>query len=322
MTTVIKSGIPVMNHTDLRHINLNLLLIFEALMKARSVSVAAQNMFLGQPAVSAALARLRELFNDPLFERSGRFMEPTPRAREIALLLGPALESIAMAVRQPAEFDPACSDRVFHIGLADDVEFALLPRLLRQLRLEAPGIVLVVRRANYLQMPGLLRAGEITVGVGYTTELPGSVRRQALRTSRVVLLRGDGGTQPLDLDGFCARPHALVSFAGGTVGFVDDALRLLGRERRVVLAVPQFNSLSELLEGTDLIAAVPDYAATVLAARGGLSVQALPIALEPLPVHMVWSQARDNDPAERWLRSRLQVFLGEEGAQLPAVSTA
>jgi LysR family transcriptional activator of mexEF-oprN operon len=300
-----------MNRTDLRHINLNLLLIFQALMKARSVSLAAEHLFLGQPAVSSALSRLRELFNDPLFQRAGRFMEPTPRAQEIALLLGPALESIAMAVQQPSGFDPLCSERVFRIGLTDEVEFALLPRLLKRIRAEAPGVALVVRRANYLQMPRLLADGEISVGVGYTTDLPATAKRRRLRRSRIVLLRGDTGVDDLDLEAFCARPHVLVSFAGGTVGLVDDALRRIGRERKVVLAVPQFNSLGSLLEGTDLIAAVPDYAASVLAAKGGLSIQALPVDVDEWPVHMVWNMARDNDPAERWLRSRISLFLGE-----------
>jgi LysR family transcriptional activator of mexEF-oprN operon len=309
MMAVIKAEFASMNRTDLRHINLNLLLIFEALMHARSVSLAAERLFLGQPAVSSALARLRLLFDDPLFRRSGRFMQPTPRAEEIARLLGPALESIAMAVQRPRAFDAATSDRVFRIGLNDDVEFALLPRLLKRIRAEAPGVSLVVRRANYLQMPRLLASGEVTVGVGYTTELPAAAKRRNLRSTRIVLLRGDQAPGDIDLDEFCKRPHALVSFAGGTVGFVDDALRRIGRERRVVLAVPQFNSLGALLEGTDLVAAVPDYVAQVLTANGQLRTQALPIQLEDLAVHMVWTLDKDNDLAERWLRSRIVMFL-------------
>lgn len=303
-----------MNRNDLRHINLNLLLIFEALMHSRSVSVAARNMFLGQPAVSSALGRLRELFGDPLFQRAGRFMEPTPRAYEIAELLGPALESIATAVNRPTRFDPATSTRVFRIGLNDDVEFALLPSLLKRIRAEAPGVVLVVRRANYLQMPRLLAAGDITVGVGYTVELPAAAKRRVLRRVQIVLLRADQSPGAVGLDEFCARPHALVSFAGGTTGFIDDALKQLSRERRVVLAVPHFNSLGSLLDGTDLLAAVPDFAAQVFIANGRLRSQPLPVPLNEFEVHMVWNAGKDSDPAERWLRSRIQMFLGDETA--------
>jgi LysR family transcriptional activator of mexEF-oprN operon len=300
-----------MNRSDLRHINLNLLLIFEALMKARSVSLAAERMYLGQPAVSSALGRLRVLFDDPLFQRVGRGMEPTPRAQEIALLLGPALESIAMAVKRPKAFDAATSDQVFRIGLTDDVEFALLPSMLKRIRAEAPRVSLVVRRASYLQMPRLLASGEVTVGVGFTTDLPASAKRRTLRSTRIVLLRGDDVPGDLSLDEFCERPHALVSFAGGTVGFVDEALRRIERERRVVLAVPQFNSLGALLEDTDLVAAVPEYAADVLTANGRLRSQPLPIQLDPFPVHMVWTTAKDHDPGECWLRARIGVLLSD-----------
>lgn len=145
-----------MNRNDLRRVDLNLLIVFETLMHERSVTRAAEKLFLGQPAISAALSRLRSLFDDPLFVRTGRSMEPSARAVEIFALLSPALDSISTAVSRAAEFDPATSTSVFRIGLSDDVEFALLPMLLKRLRAEAPGIVLVVRRVNYILMPGLL----------------------------------------------------------------------------------------------------------------------------------------------------------------------
>lgn len=146
-----------MNRNDLRRVDLNLLIVFETLMHERSVTRAAEKLFLGQPAISAALSRLRGLFDDPLFVRTGRSMEPSARAVEIFALLSPALDSISTAVSRAAEFDPATSTAVFRIGLSDDVEFALLPQLLKRLRAEAPGIVLVVRRVNYILMPGLWR---------------------------------------------------------------------------------------------------------------------------------------------------------------------
>ncbi len=154
-----------MNRNDLRRVDLNLLIVFETLMHERSVTRAAEKLFLGQPAISAALARLRSLFDDPLFVRTGRSMEPTARAMEIAALLSPALDSISTAVSRAADFHPATSTAVFRIGLSDDVEFGLLPPLIKRLRAEAPGVVLVIRRTNYLLMPALLASGEISVGV-------------------------------------------------------------------------------------------------------------------------------------------------------------
>ncbi len=126
-----------MNRNDLRRVDLNLLIVFETLMHERSVTRAAEKLFLGQPAISAALARLRTLFDDPLFVRTGRSMEPTARAQEIASLLSPALDSISTAVSRASSFDPATSELVFRIGLTDEVEFALLPQMLRRIRAEA-----------------------------------------------------------------------------------------------------------------------------------------------------------------------------------------
>lgn len=300
-----------MNRNDLRRLDLNLLIVFETLMHERSVTRAAEKLFLGQPAISAALARLRSLFDDPLFVRTGRSMEPTARAAEIFALLSPALDSISTAVSRAADFDPATSTAVFRVGLSDDVEFALLPALLRRLRAEAPGVVLVVRRANYLLMPNLLASGEISVGVSYTEELPANAKRKTLRRSKPKLLRADSVPGPLSLDDYCARPHALVSFAGDLNGFIDDQLLKMGRSRKVVLAVPQFNGLGTLLAGTDLLSVVPDYTAAALTAVGGLRAEDLPLETNSFEMSMAWRGAQDNDPAERWLRSRIQMFCGD-----------
>ncbi|WP_255838442.1 LysR family transcriptional regulator [Pseudomonas benzenivorans] len=300
-----------MNRNDLRRVDLNLLIVFETLMHERSVTRAAEKLFLGQPAISAALSRLRGLFDDPLFVRTGRSMEPTARAEEIFGLLVPALDSISTAVSRAADFDPATSKTVFRIGLSDDVEFGLLPPLIKRLRAEAPGVVLVIRRTNYLLMPGLLASGEISVGVSYTEELPANAKRKVMRRSKPKLLRADSVPGPLSLDDYCARPHALVSFAGDLGGFIDRELEKLGRQRRVVLAVPQFNGLGPLLSGTDIIATVPDYTAAALTAAGGLRTEDLPLDAQTFELHMAWRGAQDNDPAERWLRSRIQMFVGD-----------
>ncbi|MEN1832917.1 LysR substrate-binding domain-containing protein [Pseudomonas lijiangensis] len=299
-----------MNRNDLRRVDLNLLIVFETLMHERSVTRAAEKLFLGQPAISAALSRLRGLFDDPLFVRTGRSMEPTARATEIFALLSPALDSISTAVSRASEFDPATSTNVFRIGLSDDVEFALLPTLLKRLRSEAPGIVLVIRRVNYILMPALLASGEISVGVSYTQDLPANAKRKVLRRSKPQLLRADSIPGALSLDDFCTRPHALVSFAGDLSGFIDEHLEEMNRKRHVVLAVPQFNGLATLLTGTDIIATVPDYAAQVLTAAGGVRAEDLPIETRTFELHMAWRGAQDNDPGERWLRSRIQMFFG------------
>lgn len=305
-----------MNRNELRRVDLNLLIVFETLMHERSVTRAAEKLFLGQPAISASLARLRALFDDPLFIRTGRTMEPTARAQEIFELLSPALDSISTAISRASDFDPSTSTAVFRIGLSDEVEFALLPALLRHIRQEAPGVVLVVRRVNYLLLPPLLASGEISVGISNTDELPANAKRRTLRRSRLKLLRADARPEPVSLDEFCTRPHAMISFTGDLNGFLDAELARIGRKRRVVLAVPQFNGLGTLIEGTDMLAVAPDYAADVLASGGRLRTEPLPFEISaPFELSMAWRGAQDNDPAERWLRSRMQMFVADEEYQ-------
>ena len=299
-----------MNRNDLRRVDLNLLIVFETLMHERSVTRAAEKLFLGQPAISAALSRLRTLFDDPLFVRTGRSMEPTARAQEIFAHLSPALDSISTAMSRASEFDPATSTAVFRIGLSDDVEFGLLPPLLRRLRAEAPDRPRrAPRQLSIDAEPAGL--GEISVGVSYTDELPANAKRKTVRRSKPKILRADSAPGQLTLDDYCARPHALVSFAGDLSGFVDEELEKFGRKRKVVLAVPQFNGLGTLLAGTDIIATVPDYAAQALIAAGGLRAEDPPFETRAFELSMAWRGAQDNDPAERWLRSRISMFIGD-----------
>jgi LysR family transcriptional activator of mexEF-oprN operon len=300
-----------MKRNDLRNIDLNLLVVFEALIQARNVSRAAEKLSVRQPAVSAALSRLRTLFNDPLFERVGRKMEPTARALRVAQTLGPALDSVCNAINEVGRFDPLTSTAVFRVGLNDDIEFALLPGLVKRLREEAPDVVLIVRRASSAQMSQLLLAGEISVGVGYLGEIASVLQRQVIRQCSTVLLRADTQPGAVSLDEFCLRPHASVSYAGNVVGRIDAALEQLHRQRHVALTVTQLYGLGELLRDTDLLAAVPDYAARVVTALGGVRAEPLPLELERFDLSMAWRGEQKSDPAEVWLRSLLQRCFAE-----------
>ncbi|MGF6514257.1 LysR family transcriptional activator of mexEF-oprN operon [Pseudomonas sp. BT76 TE3572] len=295
-----------MNRNDLRRVDMNLLVIFETLMFERNLTRAGEKLFLGQPAVSASLAKLRDLFDDPLLVRNGRVLEPTQRALAILKELQPAMDTISGAVSRAKDFDPSTSRDVFRIGLSDDAEFGLFPPLLKQIREEAQNVVVVVRRVNFLLMSSMLASGEISVGISYTTELPANAKRKKLRDLSVKILRGDNRPGTLTLDEYCERPHALVSFSGDLTGAIDNDLARIGRSRRVVLAVPQFAGLRALLAGTDMLATVPDYAACALI-EGSSQLRAddPPFDINLSELSMVWNGVNDNDPAERWLRSRI-----------------
>jgi LysR family transcriptional activator of mexEF-oprN operon len=146
--------------------------------------------------------------------------------------------------------------------------------------------------------------------------LPANSKRKVLRRSSPKLLRADTKPGSMSLDEFCERPHALVSFAGDVSGFIDTELEKHGRKRHVVLAVPQFNGLSTLLAGTDIVATVPDYTADALTAAGGVRAEDLPLETQTFELHMAWRGSQDNDPGERWLRSRIQMFFGDPDSLL------
>lgn len=301
-----------MNRNDLRRADINLLVVFESMMHERNVSRVGEKLFLGQPTISSAIARLRLMFDDPLFVRSGRSMEPTSRAEEIFSNLSPALDGIAAALSRCQAFDPVSSEATFHIGISDDVEYALLPSLLRRLRIEAPNMALVVRRADHWQMSQMLSCGEISLGISQTMELPANSRRKGLRPIRPMLLRADAQSGELGLEEFCRRPHAVVSSMGNVIDDSDRALDLIGRQRKVVLAVPQFSALPVLLADSDIIAIVPDYVALAMNGSGGLRAEFAPLELPQHELSMVWRAATHNDPGERWLRTRFSTFLCEQ----------
>ncbi|RKS24706.1 LysR family transcriptional activator of mexEF-oprN operon [Pseudomonas sp. WPR_5_2] len=301
----------LMNRNDLRRADINLLVVFETMMHERNVSRVGEKLFLGQPTISGALSRLRVLFDDPLFIRAGRVMEPTARAEEIFANLAPALDGIAAALSRCQPFDPRTSETTFHVGLSDDVEYALLPRLLRHLRVEAPNITLIVLRVDQQQMSQRLMNGDISVGISHTLDLPANAHRKGLRPIRPMLLRADIRPGALGLEEFCRRPHAVVSSMGNATDDTDHALGRLGRQRKVVLTVPQFSALPMLLAQSDLLAIVPDYVAKAMTSVEGVRAEPAPLPLPTPELSMVWRAATHSDCGQRWLRSRCSAFFCE-----------
>ncbi len=301
-----------MNRNELRHTDINLLVVFETMMRERSVTRTGELLFVSQTTISSALGRLRALFNDPLFVRVGRMMEPTARAEAIYTRLAPALDGIAVALSFSEAFDPATSQASFHVGLSDDVEYALLPELLARLRREAPGITLIVRRVEHFQLSRLFESGEVSVAISPAQELPANAHCRDLRAVRPMLLRCAAASEPLDLDGLCSHPQVVVSSMGKISDELDLALDRMGRQRKVVLAVPQFSALPALLRGTELVALVPEYVAHAMVRHPGLRADFPPLDLPAPQLSMAWRGISHTDPRECWLRSRLYRYLSEQ----------
>lgn len=291
------------DNAQVRRLDLTLLLVFEAAMASGKLSVAARRVGLTPSAVSHALKRLREVFDDDLFVRTPRGVRPTPRALALRAPLAEALRLIGGAVR-PARFDPARDAREFRIG-ASDYETALFAPLLVGEALAARFIVrTLVRRAAI----DALLAGDIDVLLGYTWD-----RRQGCEAMtlfeedyRVVARVGHPALAgPLDLEGYTRFGHVLVSPGGTLAGIVDKALAAAGASRRVVLAVPYFLAALATVARTDLLATVPSRVALGHAAAFGLGAALPPVAIRRFPVQMVWNR-RLADPGVDWLRSRIE----------------
>ncbi len=246
-------------------------------------------------------------------------MEPTARAHEILKHLTPALDAMSTALSLTTDFDPSVSKMTFRIGLTDDVEFGLLPAMLKAIREEAPGVVIVVKHVDYLNISEVLMSGDITVGVCLTRELPANAKRKTLRNVQPRLVRADKPAGPMSLDEYCSRPHVVVSHVASVSSFADEWLTALGRKRQVVLSVPQFATLPALMAGTDMISGLSDYAAKAMSALGLLYDEPLPFPTPGLDLSMTWLSVMDSDPAERWLRSRIEAFMGER-QEAPALA--
>ena len=292
---------------DIRNVDLNLLVALDALLAERSVSRAAVRLHLSQPAASALLARLRELFGDPLLLRSARGMLPTPRALE---LLGPVrqvLDAIETIVQPRAAFDAARAVCTFTLSASDYVEYALLPTLADYLEHKAPGVRLEVRPLDLQSVAKQMESGDVDLCItGLQNAMPGLHVRPLYTERMVSVVRRDhpGAGARLTLDKFCSLEHIRVSVPGsGFSARIDAALAALGRKRHVRLAVPHFLMVPEIVARSDMISALPERLARGYAKK--LRIFEPPLDLESFSVGEIWHDRTERDPAQQWLRDVL-----------------
>lgn len=288
---------------EFRKADLNLLVVFAALMRERSVTRAAAALHLSQGATSAALGRLRGLFDDELFTRTRSGVEPTPRAVELARRIEPALGLIHGAVTDQDRFDPATARRTFTLGVSDDLETALMPRLLNATA-GLPGIRLAVRQASRNHVADMIDRGEVDLGVAAAPAHRAEHRSQELFASGYTCLfnpRLLPLATPITLDDYLTHPHLLISYDGRR-GIVDDLLEARGLDRRVIASTTHFAGAALQLATLSALATFPTHAATVYADLLGLTATAPPIPMPQYTVSAIWHETLTNDPAHLWLR--------------------
>lgn len=292
---------------NLRSIDLNLLVVLDALLAERHVSRTATRLNMSQPAVSHALARLRLLFDDPLLIRRGGRLVLSARALEIAPVLSDALRQMR-GVLGPGRFDPAAEKRTFRLAMSDYGSAVILPGLTGMLRLEAPGIDLVIAQSSRDAMLQQVLDGECDLALGVFPDLPEQIAAQQLFLERFACLadrRTLAGQDRLDLEAYLARPHVLVAMKDEASAEIDLALRATGQMRRIAVTLPHWGNAPALIHGTDLVLTVARNALAPYERDPSLMIFEPPFPIPPFPFVQVWHERRSGDPAHLWLRNAI-----------------
>jgi len=291
----------------LRDVDLNLLVLLDALLREESVTRAAERVSMSPPAMSRALGRLREQLGDPLLVRAGRELVPTPRARELAPEVRSLVEAVERVMRPQESPALASLERRFRIRATDHVLAVLGPGVDRAVAEQAPGVALDYS-PNLPSDPDDLREGRVDLAIGVYHRAAPELRRTTLFHDRFVcVVRADHPRvkRKPSLERFAAMEHVLVAprFQPGSV--VDHALAERGLERRVARVVPYFLAALHLVAGSDYVLTVSERLARAEAERFGLRVVGSPLPLERYPIHALWHPRLDADGAHRWLRQVL-----------------
>ena len=309
-------------------LDLNLLRVFDAVMTEQNLTRAAGRLAMTQPAVSNAVKRLREALGDELVIRTAHGVKPTARADSLWPAVRRALAELEEAVA-PRSFELAKAHATFRMAMADATAALLLPRLVRLIEREAPGIdIRMVPLTTREPRPMLLR-GDIDLAIGFfpgvVAQLQGAtdtpIRHERLYSGEYIcVMRNDHplAKKELTLDEYCNANHLLVSFSGRARGLVDDALTSVGRERRILLTVNQFFTAGKVVAASDLLMVLPRHLIAATGMSDALIAKELPFDMPDVHIDMLWHERDARSPGHKWLREQL-LNTGEQSLLPPAV---
>ncbi|MCY1075702.1 LysR family transcriptional regulator [Archangium lansingense] len=293
---------------DIRRADLPLLISLDVLLEELNVTRAARRLNLSQPALSAQLGRLRELFKDPLLvpSEAGRGMAPTPRALELQPALHQALLDLQSAVVSRGEFNPKEANRHFTIALNDNIFTTIGLAVARDiLALGGPGIRLSFVAPVEENLTYRMERGEIDLYIGLSTKIPEALKSRRLLTDEFCFAQRKGhprGQGAPTLEDYCQLRHVMVSQGGSLHSAIDDALAQQGKARRVAVSVPNYNQVALVLADTDCVATLPSRLLQRYAS--GLDLLPLPFSMPPFDLAMGWHVRAQLEPAHQWLRER------------------
>jgi len=293
---------------------LNMLVIFDAIMTERSITRAADRLALTQPAVSNALSKMRVIWKDELFVKDGRNIQPTIYAQNLWSNVHEPLNIITEALSNQT-FDPATANRTFRVAVVDvAVDMAWVP-LRQMIEKEAPGINIHAIPYTIVNTEEVLDGGKVDILVGGSTgNNPSFVQEFMFNLTYVCVMRkGHPLAQGrLTIKKFAAADHLFVSLSGDTVGYSDQALAQQGLKRRIACTVNHMSAVAPLLQSTDLICVLPAEALEQAAINDELHVAWPPFELSPDPIFLVWHRRQNRDIGLTWFKKILKDLITTE----------
>ena len=290
-----------------RRLDLDGLQVFEAIMRERNVTRAAARLSLTQPAVSHALARLRLVFDDPLFVRAAGGVRPTRRAEELWVEVQQPLNALRHAI-SPGTFDAASAEFAVSIAVNDMITQQLMTPWCARLRHAAPGLLLTMVMRIFGDSESRLLQGTLDFGLGLFSSLPDCLRRREVWSDRYVCAFRRGNpiaALPWTQETFESATHVRVSPNGERFNIADVGVRIMGTETKVALLVSHFTAVPKILQQTDLVALLPHFYASAVAQAHELEIRELPLPAAPVSYELVWHERAEMSQPLLWFRDDL-----------------
>jgi DNA-binding transcriptional LysR family regulator len=293
---------------NLRNIDLNLLVAFDALVSERSASRAADKLGVTQPAVSHALKRLRHLLKDDLLVRGPHGLQPTGRALSLHPQVQSVLADIRSIVSTGIEFDPATTQRTFRLSMSDAMSVEALPSIVRRIRHDAPNIDLVISTSGPQESCSRIADDDIDLAIGVFPHVPKDLLSRQLYRDTLICVADKRNSRlkhgRMTLQAYLDSPHVTVARHRDTGIQVDEILDSMDIPRRIVVAVPHYLSIPSLIRGTDLVAHTRRRLLSVFRLSTDLVVFPVPLPMKvpELDFIQIWHKRYEGDPGHRWLR--------------------
>ena len=297
-----------MNVMHLGKVDLNLFVVFDAIYAEGGITRAGRRLNLSQPAISHALGRLREMFDDPLFTRHGHSMTPTPLARRMIEPIRQALQGLEVTLNKVDRFDPGSAAKRFTVGMRDVVESVVLPGLMGTIARSAPRIDISIVRAERREIERELSAGTLDAAVDVLLPLPEEIRRQRLGSEglTVVARRQHPRVRAmLNLETYLAQEHIQVSSRRRGLSAEDFELGRHNLRRRVRLRCRNYFAACRVVSETDLVLTMPGRYARILNQQFNNRLLPFPLDVPAFDTYVYWHANTAGDPANEWLREQL-----------------